>query len=491
MRILNHTILLLAMAATTASCEKLVEVDGPIDSIPTSQVFNTDDQAKTAMAGVYSKMINGERGTGGAATEFSGGLVSVVGGLSADELNTVDALPENNYFNFNTNRVLFNNSLSPVLWSSAYTTIYGANAIIEGIAASTSSTLSEGIRKKLTAEARFIRAFSYFYLVNLFGDVPLVLTVDFNTTRNYPRAPKADVYRQMIADLKAAQADLLPVSTNTAGERIYPGKWAATALLARVYLFAGDNENAFKEAGAVIANTDQIMMENEPQKTFLKASREAIFQLKQNLTGSSNGNATPEGVFLIPGARPGDPLFSNVRYYLPDYLVNTFEPNDKRFTHWIGISPTNNTGSAKYFAYKYKTGGHNRVVGGEPTEFYMVLRLAEQFLIRAEAAAHGAGSLTNAIDDLNVIRGRAGLNLLPYTLTHAQVLEAIEKERRIELFMEWGHRWLDLKRTGRAAAVLSQYSIKQPWEGDYQLLYPIPPDEMMINPNLTPNPGFY
>ncbi len=133
---------------------------------------------------------------------------------------------------------------------------------------------------------------------------------------------------------------------------------------------------------------------------------------------------------------------------------------------------------------------HNRVIGGEATEFYTPLRLAEQYLIRAEAAANGAAALTSAIDDLNTIRFRAGLTDLPDNLSQQDVLAAIEKERRLELFIEWGHRWFDLKRTGKAVPVLSQMSAKQPWAGDYQLLYPIPITEITNNRNLAPNPGY-
>jgi hypothetical protein len=485
-----HKIVLLAIVFTLSACEKLVEIESPIDTLTSTEIFNSDAQAQSAMAGVYSKMINGDLGSGGASTEFSGGMVSIFGALSADELNVTEALPDNESFHFNANRLLFNNFLTAFIWKSAYTTIYGANAVIEGIAASTSSRLTADTRKKLTGEALFVRAFAYFYLVNLFGDVPQVLTIDFNQTRYNTRASKEDLYKLMIADLLAAQAALPPTNTNAAGDRIYPDKWAATALLARVYLFAGDPVNAYKQAGAVIANAGQFTLETDLQKTFLKGSREAIFQLKQNTAGSI-GNATPEGITLIPTAVAGNPSLYSVKFYLPDYLVAAFETGDKRFTDWVGISTSNTTGSTKHYPYKYKTGLHNRVVGAEPTELYMVLRLAEQYLIRAEAAAQGAAALTNAIDDLNMIRERAGLEALPYSLSQSEVLEAIEKERRVELFLEWGHRWLDLKRTGKASAVLSQYPVKQPWEGDYQLLYPIPSDDLKSNPNLTPNPGYF
>jgi starch-binding outer membrane protein, SusD/RagB family len=131
---------------------------------------------------------------------------------------------------------------------------------------------------------------------------------------------------------------------------------------------------------------------------------------------------------------------------------------------------------------------HNSVPNTNPTEYYTVLRLAELYLIRAEAAARGAaGGINAAIADLNVIRTRALLPALPNTLTAEQVTAAVARERQVELFAEWGHRWLDLKRTGRAHDVLSALSAKQPWAGDYQLLYPIPPAEIRVNPRLMQN----
>ncbi len=125
--------------------------------------------------------------------------------------------PKINCSQFSTNKILNQNAVSPKIWSSAYTGIYNANGVIEGIAASTSSSLTAGVRKKYTAEAKFIRAFCYFYLVNFFGDLPLVLTVDFNETRYYSRTPVAEVYKQIIKDLKEAQADLPPDNNRTCG----------------------------------------------------------------------------------------------------------------------------------------------------------------------------------------------------------------------------------------------------------------------------------
>jgi hypothetical protein len=116
----------------------------------------------------------------------------------------------------------------------------------------------------------------------------------------------------------------------------------------------------------------------------------------------------------------------------------------------------------------------------------MVLRLAEQYLIRAEARAE-QNELTGAASDLNIIRMRAGLN--PTTATsQADILTAIQHERRVELFTEWGHRWFDLRRWGTAVPLLSSEKPNSVTEDD--LLYPVPQSEISVNSNLTQNPGY-
>ena len=119
----------------------------------------------------------------------------------------------------------------------------------------------------------------------------------------------------------------------------------------------------------------------------------------------------------------------------------------------------------------------------------MVLRLAEQYLIRAEAKAY-QDKLTDAIQDLDIIRNRAGLSLIGDTnpsISKNDFLLAIEQERKVEMFSEWGHRWLDLKRTERAGQILG--ALKPDWQ-DTDQLYPIPNSERLVNPRLTQNPGY-
>ncbi len=464
-----------AVCLGMVSCKIMVTVPLPINSITSEEMFRTDAQALTSMAGVYSVMVNGP-------LSFSNSYTTLLGGMSADELfynGTTDPI----IIGFASNQLLRDNAYSSTVWTSAYKTIYNANSAIEGIAASESTSFSDSMRQELNAEAKFVRAYCYFYLINLFGDVPLVLTVDFNKTRSLARAPVRAVYDQVIRDLQDAQEGLTTdyAKTGAAKERILPTKWAAMAMLARVYLYTGEYAKAAELATAVISNTSLFSLEADPANVFLIKSREAIWQLKQGTSDASYKNATIEGYTLLP-----NPFATGVtRYCLTASLLNTFETGDRRRTTWIG---SNN--GINYYPYKYRTGFTQAVINAAPTEYYMMLRLAEMYLIRAESAANGAGSLTAAIDDLNVIRNRANLPALPATLTQAEVISAVARERQVELFAEWGHRWLDLKRTNKAHDVLSAMSSKQPWAGDYQLVYPIPPVEIQVNPRLEQNPEY-
>ncbi|MDO5969574.1 RagB/SusD family nutrient uptake outer membrane protein, partial [Flavivirga aquimarina] len=119
-------------------------------------------------------------------------------------------------------------------------------------------------------------------------------------------------------------------------------------------------------------------------------------------------------------------------------------------------------------------------------EYPVVFRLAEQYLIRAEARAE-LGKISEAQSDLNVIRNRAGLGNTTASTKEA-LRDAILDERQVELFTERGHRWFDLKRRGEAADVLAP--LKPSWQ-DTDVLFPIPESELLLNPNLLPqNDGY-
>jgi len=456
------------------SCNKLVSVPPPVASITTSQVFADSADASAAVLGIYQNMINTGGGLG-----YGDGFISIYCGQSADEL--IDFFANPSYLNLN----FLNASVgtTDVCWQSPYQYMYQVNSCIESLNASTG--LSQRAKNQLLGEVKFFRAFFYFYLVNLYGDVPLALTSNYKQNIILPRSPKADVYMQIVEDLTDAQGLLPDDYSASGGERTRINKAAVTAMLARVNLYLGDWASAFAAASTVIGDP-LFALEPDPNRVFLANSGEAILQWQLSPTLSPY-NCTSEGYQVVPSENTNPPNF-----YVNAQLLGAFEPGDTRKAAWI--DSTFYSGTTYYYPYKYKNGPAQSDPTAPLTEYYMVLRLAEQYLIRAEAAANGAGGgMSAAIDDLNTIRARAGLPALSSTLTQPEVLAAVAQERRIELFAEWGHRWLDLKRTGQIDAVMT---IATPLKGggttweSFQQWYPIPLSDISRDPNLKQNPQY-
>jgi starch-binding outer membrane protein, SusD/RagB family len=373
------------------------------------------------------------------------------------------------------------------VWNDFYSKIYTVNLALERLGGSTQ--LTESVKQQLMGEAKFLHAFLYFYLVNLYGDVPLALQTDYRINAKLQRTSKNLVYQQIIADLKDAQTLLTDnyfsadAKTPTT-ERLRPNKWTATALLARAYLYTSDWTNSEIQANSIIS-TNSKYDTGSLNNVFLKSSKEAIWQLQPVNTAWNTEDAK---VFIIPTAGPTSiSTVSGYPVYLSSQLLSAFEIADKRKINWID-SVTVGSGPASatyYYPYKYKSATLNAPV----TEYTMVLRLGEQYLIRAEARAQ-LNKIAEGLSDLNVIRRRAGL---PDAVASDQttLLNLIYHERQVELFTEWGHRWLDLKRTGKVDEVMSSYAPQKgtTWSPNWAL-YPIPLYDITQNPNLTQNPGY-
>jgi hypothetical protein len=149
-------------------------------------------------------------------------------------------------------------------------------------------------------------------------------------------------------------------------------------------------------------------------------------------------------------------------------------------TSWTGN--TDIGGEVYYYPYKYKISA-----GSPASEFHIVLRLAEQYLIRAEARIQ-QGKIAGAIADLNMIRIRAHLSPLTTPMTPALATAALLREKRIELFAEFGHRWLDLKRTNKVDQVIG--TLKPSTWQPTAALWPVPQVQRSANPFLTQNKGY-
>lgn len=436
------------------SCEKFVQVDAPKNETISETVFLDEKTANSAVLGIYSEMMTfaGFMNAGG------NGITNVLG-LSADEFQELPTAGE-----FQQNLVKTNNAiLQGTYWQAGYKYIWYANSVLEGIA---KSNLSQDVKSKLEGEVKFIRALSNFYLVNLFGDIPMVTTTDYRVNSTTNRTSQEEIYLAIIEDLLDARDKLN--DEYVTGSRTRPNKAVAIALLARIHLYKNDWESA-STAATTLINNGLYQLEQDLNDVFLAGSAEAIWQLKPVIPGRN----TNDGEYFIQMGTYG-------YLSLTPNLIDSFEEDDQRRTSWTG---TYDNGSTLFhYPLKYKLGEY-----GQPlNEFLMVLRLAEMYLIRAEARAN-LGDLTGAQEDINVLRVRAGLSAVNLT-TKEDVLNTIYQEQRIEMFAELGHRWMNLKRTNRIDQVLG--SLKDSWRST-AALFPIPQSEIENNANLLPqNPGY-
>lgn len=441
------------------SCKKFLDAAPPKTELTGITIFSNDGTATGALTSIYSQMEN---------EGFIYNLIRQTG-LSSDEFT--------NYDNTTAGIDLAFNNLTPEngiilgTWSTCYKYIYQSNAIIEGVEISTGVT--QTTKKRLTGEAKFIRAFCYFYLVNLFGDVPIIVSTDYRNNANKARDPKSEVYNFIIMELNDA-ANLLSEEyvdgNNTiSSDRVRANKWAAVALLARVYLFTENWPEAELASTKVISANSVYAILTNLSTVFLKNSREAIWQL---MATAPLRNSYPGSLLILTGT----PSAVSLR---PE-IVNSFQNSDNRKQTWINSITVG--AQSYFFPFKYKVGQNSSTV----TEYTMVLRLSEQYLIRAEARAR-QNKFPEANSDLNTIRTRAGLTSLSIS-SSAELLDSINNERKLELFTELGDRWLNLKRTNTANTVLLLTKGSN-WNTTDQL-YPIPQTEILRNPNLTQNAGY-
>lgn len=458
---MKYTYILSLLIITSWSCEDFVEVDLPSNQVIREDVFSQEESVRGLMQVLFYELSDASFFSSG-----SSGSVTMVNGLASDELINYSTISE--YPEFSQGSLTPKNGIVTRLWSTMYSTIYTANDILEGLSEPYAHHIPETLKSRCIGEAKFLRAFAHFYLVNLFGNVPLVTSTDYQKNTTAKQSSSDEVYEQIISDLEDAVTLL---NSNYSEDRTRPNKAAATLLLSRVYLYLSDWEKAAALATEVISEHTLYEISTNLDDVFKVNSREAVWQIYP-----IGRNHTLEGDTFILTETP------TLSALNPD-LVNSFEQDDKRRKQWIGTY--NNETESYFYPYKYKTNTASELTS--PTEYSTVLRFAEAYLIRAEARAQ-QNNLNGAIADLDIIRERAGIPLLSVTnswISKEELLAAIREERRKELFTEWGHRWFDLVRTGEAVNVLSNKN----WSS-VNFLYPIPENELLINTNLYQNIGY-
>lgn len=468
------------------SCEKFLDLkpvgNGIYVQNTSDTLYKTANEAEAALAGVYSDFRN----------EYWELDYFVNGDAQSDDAYAGADNPAN--FQIDDYRLDATNSNVSRDWSYLYGTIGRANVVINNVEKVPDPSLSEQRKLEIKGEASFIRAMMYFQAVQLWGDIPLQLKEVTAVSAEllpeiYPqlfpeRATKEEVYAQIISDLEFAISHVKV----TQSDKGFATKGAANALQAKVYAAAEPRNWAkvIEHCDAVINGGYSLLPEydmlwnNENEN-----SSEAIFEINYEGT-SSSGNW---GASMFRGN-------DWKKFNIPSNdLVKAFEDENDMIRKNASIEFLDVTGlwsDANWPQTQYPFINKYRDISSPSPQNYIILRLADILLLKAEAL-NEQGDVTGAAALVNQIRSRVDLPNTTASTQEAMRL-AIEKERRLELAFE-GHRWYDLKRTGRAIAVINSAIGPEGSPFGYNLtenglLWPIPQSELDKNELLTQNPGY-
>lgn len=378
-------------------------------------------------------------------------------------------------------------------WQGLYAGILKANAVIDHVPDINDPAWEGNDRKaQIIGEAKFLRAFHYYWLVTTWGGVPLVLSINDQDIYK-SRSSAADVYAQIEKDLLDAES-VLPTSYSTEGEtRGRATKGAAEGLLAKVYAQEGKYQECLDMCNKVIANPNYSLLDNYADlfDGNHPNSSESIFEIQHNTTGE--GSYGPQ--LMLPYSVTGDQW---IKFNTPSHdLVNAFRAagDSIRLHASILFEQTDfvpspyTAGEPIPYIYKWKHAN-----GWNSGDNQIMIRLADIILLKAEAL-NELGQTPQAIPLINQIRTRVDL---PNTtaVSKEQVKQAILDERRLELAFE-GDRWNDLLRAGTDYTLTVMKNLKdgqgQPLNysiNENKLLFPVPQNDRDLNSNLTQNPGY-
>jgi hypothetical protein len=508
--ILNKILPVFALLVLVASCGK-----DHLELIPRGtslelNYYQTEEQLFEGLVAVYDVLQWG--GTSGAWTMTVGLLNAASDDCFAGGSDASDQPSWVAYDNFT-----LNSTLGPQegLWTKYYAGIYRANLLLQKLD-DAPVEISTSFKARLAAEAKFLRGFYYFELVRYFGSVPLlteVVSVDEITTitQNTP----AEIYAQIESDLNTARAaSELPESVAPAEfGRITQG--AVAALLGKVILFQNNDSRMIEAANLFeeVIGSGFYFLEANYEDIFSNQGEfgsESVFEIQHSSNKPGDfGYGFAAGPTVNPTEGNFNVQFFGMRDYVgPDYATGwsfcpvtpdlaDFMAGDPRFEHTIvdanvlvaqGASFSPGFQNTNYFIKKYAPLEANRASDGDVALGWGTnqreIRLADIYLMAAEALVRGGGSDLTARTYVNEVRNRVGLGNLTTNASGPILLDLIYKERRLELATE-GHRFFDLVRTGKAAQVLDGFN-----PGIHELL-PIPQIEIdLTNGQINQNPGY-
>ncbi|MGN6298987.1 MAG: RagB/SusD family nutrient uptake outer membrane protein [Ginsengibacter sp.] len=445
-----------ALLLALSSCKKFLDKQ-PYDQIGGDVALNSKDKIERAVTGAYNLL--------GQGNYYGFEWMNTVWLSDGDVVPFGAGTTDLQFFN---HTVVASSNTIAINWQAMYQVVNQVNNVIDAIHDINSSDYSTEDRNNDLGQAYFLRGLVYFDLTRTFGDVtssshpavPLVLHATRGMSANsYPaRSTSAEVYTQVASDLDSAES-LLTVSNNPN----IATKRAATALKARLNLYLKDYEKASQFASQVISGPTYSLVHPFEKIITTKNTSEAIFEIAY----SSVLNNPLSGVFL-PTSMGGQYRVgpSNDIYSI---LQNPAIGGDRKV-----LVATDAAGNP--YVNKYRS----LATVGYSDDDVIVLRLAEMYLIRAEARAN-LDSIPQAVADLNIIKSRSNATLSTAN-NKQEVLLDIENERRVEFAFD-PLRWFDLIRTNRAAEVIGL-------SDQNRYVFPIPSAERLANENLSQNPGY-
>ncbi|WP_349314341.1 RagB/SusD family nutrient uptake outer membrane protein [Chitinophaga sp. MM2321] len=375
-------------------------------------------------------------------------------------------------------------------WKDAFGIVATANITLAQVAACTDPALTPTRKNQILGEVRFMRAYTYFDLVRLFGRVPIMLEPVDQTNSEaliastlIPQSSVDSVYEAILADLWFARANVQ--ADNTPPNKMVITKGAVNSILAKVYasMPTPNWDSVAYYCDQVIPNYSLVPNFNSLWDNSAKNNKEAIWEF--NYVGYSKvGNWIPSQ-FLTGGWK---------KFNTPtNDLVNVYRAEGDSVRLKASITFVDYGWSDAY----WKDPLHYPVLSKYPdpndgTNDFYAIRLADILLLRAEAY-NSKADIGNAAMMVNKVRARVGLPATTAANANDMAL-AIEKERRLELAFE-GHRWFDLQRTGRALTVMNAFTNGAGQNlnyhvQDYQIIYPVPQNQLDNNLLLTQNPGY-
>ena len=478
----------------------------PIGVLAPESFYNTPSDVRASIYGAYSRL---------ASESILGRKLTLTLQLRGDMCDIGDRGTPARRQQVNDFDMDSNNGMVTAFWPNMYQTISAVNAAIDGVM---NIEASDEEKNALEAEARFVRAFTYYHLVRIFGDIPYIdyFVTDPEAVKTISKTPASEVYSNIIADAEFAKANL--PDAHPGDVRTRPTAGTAATMLASVHLTLGNFQQAADEAVWVINNKDRFgyALEEDFQTLFMAEEadnlQEHIFAVDFLGQQSGSGSANDDLLGPITGIRGADQNGWSVS--VPNLNVyNDWDVRDYR--KFVSLEDTTMVGGVRtpYTEYQQVQRPHiakfARFPGNANGETrysdhnYVLFRYAEVLLIAAEALNEVSGGPTaEALGYINQVRARARnwagtMTDFPEDIgdgmSQTEFRTAVLEERRLELAFEY-KRWYDIKRRDMLIEVFTGANSLEPHENvdpsrDY--LFPLPQSELEINANLLPQNSGY